>query len=62
MEYKRYGSRKFVIAVLGILLSAIMLWFGKVTSSDFTSVLIWAVGLYGAANTAQKITSTGETQ
>jgi hypothetical protein len=49
------GLRKFIIALIVIGIASLMLWFGKVTGDNFTSILIWITGLYMGGNVAAKV-------
>lgn len=50
----RYLSRKFMIAVASLVSSTWSLWERLIDASDYKAIVIAVLGLYGAANVAQK--------
>jgi len=57
----KYASRRFLLASLSVILSAVLLWYGKISADNFTDLAKWSIGLYLAANTAQKVKGTATT-
>lgn len=51
----KYGSRKFVVAVLALISAHWALVEHLVGSGDWVKVVIAVVGLYAAGNVAQKV-------
>lgn len=47
-----YGSRKFLLAAAGLVISSVLLWFGKLTGGDYVTFNSILAGAYMAANTA----------
>jgi hypothetical protein len=52
MNFYSIGGRRFTFAVGLTLLSAALLWFGKLNSSDFTSIVNFNVIALVAGHTA----------
>jgi len=52
---KKFLSRKFIIIQECLLLSFVGLLMGKMSDTVFASILIAAMGVYGAVNVYQKI-------
>jgi hypothetical protein len=50
----RLSSRKFILAVLAILVAAGLCWFGRIDGAGFVTVALAAMAGYMAANVAQK--------
>lgn len=48
------GKRKFVMSILVILLSATMVFAGKMEWSGWVTLATLALGIYGAANVVDK--------
>lgn len=53
----RYGSRKFIIAVMTLVVSTWSLFEFLIDAETFKTIVIGVIGLYGTANVAQKIWS-----
>lgn len=51
----RYGSRKFVIALVAMLIAAALRWRGVLADDSTTTVLVAAVLGYQGANVAGKV-------
>lgn len=49
-----YGSRKFILAVFAIVVSAVSLYADKIGSGEWIASITIVLGLYGAANVAQR--------
>jgi hypothetical protein len=49
-ERSRFASRKFLLAVLVVLLAAGLLAAGRIGDAAWVEVTIWAAGLYMAGN------------
>jgi len=45
-----YGSRKFIMAAAGLVMSGVLLWFGKIDGTDFVALNSVLGGTYMAAN------------
>lgn len=52
-----YRSRKFLLALLVLVSSFILLWFGKLNESLYATLVSTTVAAYFAANVTQKATS-----
>ena len=50
----RYGSRKFVIALLGLIGAHAALWGGLIDAGTYKVVVLGAIGLYAGGNVWQK--------
>lgn len=50
----RYGSRKFILAMLSLASANVLVWFGKIDPGVYSAVLIATVAAYIAGNVAQK--------
>lgn len=48
------GGRRFLMTIGCGIVSAILLWCGKLTSSDYTTITIATVAVYIGGNTYQK--------
>lgn len=55
----RYKSRKFIISLFIIILTAILCWFGKIDKNHYRDIAIAVVGIYAAANVTQKKNAGG---
>jgi hypothetical protein len=55
MPTDKLGGRRFVLAVLAILVTTALVAFGKVTPSVFENVTIWTVGAYIAGNSLESV-------
>lgn len=53
----RYASRKFLIALAVLGVTTVALFDDLVGEETFKSIAVWVLGLYGAANVGQKVTS-----
>lgn len=51
----RAGGRKFAVAVLALTSATALVAFGKISSDSYQWVAVAVLGLYGAANVAQKV-------
>lgn len=49
-----YGSRKFIVAVLSLVSTTTLVWFGHISDGVFSAVSIATVGAYLTANVLQK--------
>ena len=43
---KRLASRRFIITILGLGLSALMTWEGILNPENFETLFIWLTGIY----------------
>jgi len=50
----RYKSRKFLLALLTLLVSAVLVWKGKISDGVYSAVVIATVAAYITGNVAQK--------
>jgi hypothetical protein len=50
----KFQSRKFVLALLTLLLANVQVWFGKIEPAIYLSLITAIVGAYMAANYLQK--------
>ena len=53
----RAGGRKFIVAMSTLASVTALCWTGKVDATAYAAVVIGVMGLYGAANVAQKATT-----
>lgn len=53
----RAGGRKFIVAMAILASVTALCWTGKVDATAYAAVVIGVMGLYGAANVAQKATA-----
>ncbi len=53
----RYASRKFLLALAALLLTAGLCYAGKIDGGVYMSVAIAAIGIYSSANVVQKATA-----
>lgn len=51
---RRYTSRKFLLAAGTILISSVLVWFGKISDGVFSTIVIAAISAYHTANVYQK--------
>ena len=51
---ERYGSRKFLLAVLSLASTTYLVWSGHISDGVYSAVTIATVGAYLVANVAQK--------
>ncbi len=51
----RLSSRKFILAVLSLLASTGLCWFGHIADGVYATVLTATVGAYIAGNVLQKV-------
>jgi hypothetical protein len=47
-------SKKFIVAVLSILVTSCLMHLGKITDGVYSTIMVCTVGAYLAANVAQK--------
>ena len=50
------GGRKFVFAILIVIIVFLLALFGEITFEQFTGTILWAFGIFSAANVTQKFT------
>jgi len=50
----RYASRKFIVAVLGLVGSHWMLFEKLIEASDYKAIVLGCIGLYAVGNVASK--------
>lgn len=50
----KYGSRKFILALLTLADSSVLLAFGAIDADVWKAVVLGTVGVYIAANVAQR--------
>ena len=55
MKDNRYRSRKFIAAIIVIVLASIFLAFGKLGGPEWIAAVNISLGLYVGSNVAQKI-------
>lgn len=53
LEFKLL-SRKFILAVLALLSTTLLVWFGHISDGVYSAVVIATVGAYIAGNVVQK--------
>lgn len=52
--FSKAGGRKFFLVLLVYLGSGVLLWWGKLTSESYASILEWSVAAYITGNVAQR--------
>lgn len=57
MSLARYGSRKFLLALLTLASATALVWFGRISDGVYSAVVIATVGAYIAGNVVQKATA-----
>lgn len=50
----RYKSRKFIVAIVVIILSSFFLYFGKLNANQWIAAVNISLGLYTGGNVVQK--------
>lgn len=55
MNFETVGGRKFFLSVGCGVVSTVLLWFGKLTSSDFVMLAGFTVGAYITGGTLENI-------
>jgi len=51
---EKFGGRKFIIAILSLIMLFVLVILGKIESSEFLATLIGVGGTYGIANVTSK--------
>lgn len=59
---RRWGGRKFLLALAVLASVTALSWLGRVDATAYTAVAIAVVGLYGAANVAKSATTKAPAQ
>ena len=54
MDIKKWDSRKLWVALLVFATAVVLLWFGKISSTDFVNITNWAFASYVIGNAADK--------
>lgn len=54
MTASRYSSRKFVIALLGVVGANWMLFERLIAAADYKAIVLGCIGLYAAGNVASR--------
>lgn len=52
----KYASRKFILAILGLVVPSILVWFTKISADVYENVLRFTVGAYMLGNVAHEWT------
>jgi len=50
----RFRSRKFALTVSALIMASIFLYIGKIAGSEWVTITIFILGLYGTANVMEK--------
>ena len=50
----RVGGRRFALVLMVYAGSSVLLWFGKLDSLNYASILTWSVAAYIAGNVGQR--------
>ena len=50
-------SRKFILAMLLTVIFTFLIWFGKVSSDDYSNAMMTLFGIYSGSNVATKFFS-----
>lgn len=59
--YSSMGGQRYFLVLLTIALCTVLLWHGKLNSTDFATVILGTVGVYITGRTYQK-TKLGENE
>ena len=54
MNYDAIGGRRWVFTLLAFAASSVLLWFGKLTGEQWTSLVPMLAGIYVAGNVGQR--------
>lgn len=54
MTESRYTSRKFILAMLVLIICTALQWYGRIDGGVFSAVVIATVGAYITGNVVQK--------
>jgi hypothetical protein len=54
MEESRFSSRKFILAVINMVAPMILVWFGKIDASTYSTITIGIAALYYTGNVVEK--------
>lgn len=54
------GERKFIVAVLIVVLSFAALLLGRIDGDDWSSIVVWVMGLFGGAVAAERLAAGGK--
>jgi len=46
----KFRSRKFALTIAALIMASVFLYIGKLAGSEWVTVTIFILGLYGAAN------------
>lgn len=55
MRGSKYGSRKFLLALLIVLLASVLLWFDKLTGALYATIIGTLIPAYYTANVTQRV-------
>jgi len=55
----RFSSRKFVLALLALVSSTVLCWYGRIADGVYSAVVIATVGAYITGNVLQKKAPNG---
>jgi len=50
----KFRSRKFALTISALIMASVFLYIGKLAGSEWVTVVIFTLGLYGAANVMEK--------
>lgn len=62
INYIALGGRRFVFAVALTILASVLLWYGKLTSADFASILNFNIIALVAGHSADKFAERGKNE
>lgn len=51
----KFFSRKWVLALLVVLISTVLCWFKQISGSEFVELVKWVVGLYMLGNVGSAV-------
>jgi len=55
MEGDGFASRKFILSVAGMLISSVLVWYGKLDGVEYVSFNSLLAGAYMTSNVVEKI-------
>ncbi len=61
MSFDTYGGRRFLIAQQVLVVSCVLLAFGKLSGGEWVTVTLGIAGVYVAGNVAQRKVESGVT-
>ena len=62
MNFEYYGGRKFLLCVACLVIASVLVWFAKITSMEFVTLIGFTVGAYITGNTVTTVQSIKKDQ